>query len=212
MEISSERHLPGLRARTGAQQIREADGFLALVLFWRFRAFVNRLSGGEALPALGAAAVLVFVLFQLAFLLAEPDHTRSDALTVDLRDIALGTYRSFDGQNSRLYVVRMPSDEVRAFAVPLRAGKVAMPDARWGQSLFDCADFRPGPSDSRLSTYNVFQCHDTDLPTWGIYQWRWNLDGNSVAQLPHTHIGDMPRMNVERTAAAIRVASWDVRW
>jgi hypothetical protein len=212
MEISSERHLSGLRTRTTAQQVREAQSFLTVVLFWRFRALVTRLAVGGALPALGGAAVLLFVLLQLTFLRPGPDHNHSDALTVDLRAFALGSYRAYDGQNSRLYVVRMPSDAVRAFAVPLRAGKVAMPDARWGQSLFDCADFRPGPSEGRLSAYNVFQCHDTDLPTWGIYQWRWNLDGNSMAQLPHTHVGDLPRMNVERTASLIRVYSWDVRW
>jgi hypothetical protein len=180
-------------------------------IHWPLAAAVNRRTCGAALAVLGSAS-LVFACFQLAPSFSLSGHRSSDALTFELRDLALGAYRSFDGRHSRLYVVRMPSDEVSAFTVPLRAAKVAMPDTRWGRSAFDCADFRPGVNDDRLTPDSVFRCRDADLPAWGVYQWRWRLDGRSAAQLPYTHIDNMPRATVERSGAMIRVHGWDNQW
>jgi hypothetical protein len=163
------------------------------------------------LAGLGITGLAV-VLFQLARSLPLSDHASADALTLELRDLALGAYRSFDGQNSRLYVVRMPLDEIWAFTVPLRAAKVAMPDVHWGSSAFDCTDFRPGAQLGPLTPDSVFQCHDADLPTWGIYQWRWRLDGKSAAQFSHTSMDNLPQVTVERSGSVIRVSRWDVQW
>jgi hypothetical protein len=170
---------------------------------------MNRRAVSVAVAVLGSAG-LALVLFQLAPSLALSGHRSSDALTFELRDLALGAYRAFDGRNSRLYVVRMPSDEIWALTVPLRAARVAMPGARWGRSAFDCTDFRP--SAKELTPDSVFRCHDADVPAWGTYQWRWRLDGKSAAQLPHTYIENMPQATVERSGAVIRVYGWDIQW
>lgn len=158
------------------------------------------------------SAVLAITLLQLTRSLPESQQRSADALTFELRDLAAGSYRSFDGRNSRLYIVRTLSDEVRAFTVPLRAAKVAMPDAHWGRSAYDCTDFRPGATDSPLIPTSVFRCRDADVPAWGIYQWRWGVDGKSAAQLPHSYIDDMPRVSIERTADVVRVHGWDIQW
>jgi hypothetical protein len=210
--ISSERHQLGLRASRTGQETGETCSFLAIAVFGRLSAAMNRLAVSGAFPVLGATAVLAFVVLQLVTSLRPLDPGASDALTFELRDLALGAYRSFDGRNSRLYVVRMPSDEVRAFTVPLRAAKVAMPDARWGQPAFDCTDFGPGVKDGTLRPESVFRCRDADLPAWGLYQWRWSLDGKSVGQLPRTHVDDMPRVKVVRSDTLLHVKGWDIRW
>ena len=178
---------------------------------WPLGASMNRRAISMALAVM-ASAGLALVLLHLVRSLLQSGGRNSDALTFELRDLALGAYRSFDGRNSRLYVVRMPSDEVSAFTVPLRAAKVAMPDARWGRSAFDCADFRPSSNDDPLTADSVFRCRDADVPAWGVYQWRWRLDGSSAAQLPHIHIDNMPRATVERSGAVIRVHGWDNQW
>ena len=180
-------------------------------IHWPLGASLNRRTVSVTLAVLGSTG-LAFVLLQWALSLLPSRHRSSDALTFELRDLALGAYRSFDGRNSRLYVVRLSSDEVSAFTVPLRAAKVAMPEARWGRSAFDCADFRPNVNNDPLTPDSVFRCRDADVPAWGVYQWRWRLDGKSAAQLPHAHIDNMPQATVERLGAVIRVRGWDNQW
>jgi len=172
---------------------------------------MHRRAISVALAILGGAA-LAILLLRSAPLLLQSNHRDSDALTFELHDLAVGAYRSFEGRTSRLYVVRMPSDQVWAFTVPLRAAKVAMPGTHWGLSAFDCADFRPGVNDAPLTPESVFRCHDADVPVWGTYQWRWKLDGKNAAQLPNTYIDNLPRVAVERSGAAIRVYGWDIQW
>jgi hypothetical protein len=185
----------------------------ATAAFGRLSASVNREVVIGLLQILGATGIgTAIVLLQLTDSLLPSDHRGSDALTIELRDLAVGAYRSFDGRTSRLYVVRTLSDGIRAFTVPLRAAKVAMPDSHWGRSVFDCTDFSPGLKNAPLRPDSLFRCRDADVPAWGIYQWRWDLDGRSAAQLPQTHVGDMARVTVVTSGPVIRIRGWDIRW
>ena len=137
---------------------------------------------------------------------------RSEAVTLEVRDLARGSFRAYDGKNSRLYVVRTAEDDVRAFTVPMRAGKVEMPTAQWGRSAYDCSDFGPGSGAGALAAGGVFQCHDSDTPSWGAARWRWNFDGSPAPQVDDTYIDALPRVTSVRSGELIRIYHWDILW
>ena len=60
--------------------------------------------------------------------LAPSETARAKAIAMTIPHFQLATYRTYDGHKSRLIVVRTASDEIWAFSVPLRLGKVGMPD------------------------------------------------------------------------------------
>jgi hypothetical protein len=172
---------------------------------------MSRRAVGVTLAVLGSVG-LVIALAKLTPSLLLFGRGRLDAVTLEVRDLALGAYRAYDGRNSRLYVVRTPSDEVWAFIVPVRAGKVALPDGHWGRPAFNCSDFRPDAKDGAITPNSLFRCRDVDVPAWGVSHWRWRLDGKSAAEASDTHIEDMPRVKVERSGGVIRVNRWDILW
>jgi hypothetical protein len=136
----------------------------------------------------------------------------SGPVTLEVPDLELGTYRAYDGQHSRLYVLRSADDDVRAFTVPLRGGKVEMPAAQWGRSAYDCADFGPQSNDGVLSPHGVFRCRDPAVPAWGGARWRWNLDGSPAPLIDDTYIGALPRVTSVRVRGVIRIYRWDILW
>jgi hypothetical protein len=157
------------------------------------------------LGSVGLAIILVALKPSLRLLIR-------GEVRLEVRDLTLGAYRTYDGQNSRLYVVRTRSDEVWAFTVPVRAGKVAMPNRLWAHPAFNCSDFGPDTKDGSLTVDSVFQCHNADLPAWGKMHWRWRLDGEHATQATDLFIENMPRVTIERSAGVIRVYRWDILW
>lgn len=163
------------------------------------------------LAILGAAGAAILVFLQLPSLLMT-GGADSDAPTLEIRDLALGTYQSFDGRHSRLYVVRTPADEVWALTVPLQAGRVELPHIHWSaHPAFSCANFGPETSEGALTPTSVFRCRDADVPAWWVPRWRWALNGRSASQIPD-YIDDMPRVKVERSGAVVHVYRWDIQW
>jgi len=173
---------------------------------------MNRPAVLVALVVLGSVG-LAIVLVKLTRSLLLPGRGKSDVVALEVRDLALGAYRTYDGRNSRLYVARTPSDEVWAFTVPLRAGKIELPTNHWGgRPAFSCANFRPETKDGALTPASVFLCRDLHVPAWGAPRWRWGLDGKNAAQIPDSFIDDMPRINFRRSGTVIRVYRWDILW
>jgi hypothetical protein len=137
---------------------------------------------------------------------------RSEPVTLEVRDLARGSFRAYDGKNSRLYIVRTADDDVRAFTLPMRGGKVEMPAAQWGRSAYDCSDFGPASSSGALAASGVFQCRDRDTPSWGAARWRWNYDGSPAPLVDDTYIDALPRVTSQHTGGLIRIYRWDILW
>jgi hypothetical protein len=175
---------------------------------WLFGSAMRRRAFSVVLALLGTVG------FAIALVTLKPSlrlRFRGE-MALEVRDLTLGAYRTYDGQNSRLYVVRSRSDEVWAFTVPLRAGKVGMPNRLWSHPAFNCSDFGPDAEDGSLTADSAFQCHDADVPVWGKQHWRWGLDGKSATPAPDIFIENMLRVSTERSAGVIRVYRWDILW
>jgi hypothetical protein len=163
-----------------------------------------------ALVLIGAATFgVVTVLVILAQSLRPSERARAEAIKLEVNDLALGSYRVFSGRNSRLFVVRTAADQVFALVVPVRAGKVVMPDLHWWQPLYDCANFGLGGTDGILAANAVFMCHDPGTPEWWAPRWRWHVDGTSASEVPNAYIEDMHGVKVQRSGGSIYVWKWD---
>jgi hypothetical protein len=157
-----------------------------------------------------AGIALPFEKLASLLLLSSPGDAGPVTLTV--QNLAPGSYWSFDGRHSRLYVVRTAEDDVVAFTVPLKGGKVEMPTVQWGRSGYDCSDFGPDSSGGVLGPESVFRCRDPATPPWGAARWRWDLDGSPAPLIDDTYIGALPRVTSVRSNGQIRIYRWDIQW
>ncbi len=133
-------------------------------------------------------------------------------VTLEVTDLQPGAYRVYEGQYSRLYVLRTADDVVRAYTVPLHGGKVSMPMGEWGRSAYDCSDFGPEATGTALATNGVFSCRDADAPSWGALRWRWNFDGTSAPVIDDMYLGVLPRVKSDQSGRVVRIYRWDIRW
>ncbi len=133
-------------------------------------------------------------------------------VTLEVTDLPLNTYRVYDGQYSRLYVLHTADDVFRAYTVPLHGGKVSMPMGEWGRSAYDCSDFGPEATGAALATNGVFSCRDPDAPNWGALRWRWNFDGASAPVIDDMYWGRLPRVKSVQSGRVLRIYRWDIQW
>jgi len=163
-----------------------------------------------ALVVIGLAlvgSVGLFFVFTNSLWPSERARSYPGSLTVD--DLGLGSYRTYDGRGSRLFVVRTVADAVYALVVPIHGDKVVMPDIHWWQPLYDCTDFSPGARDASLPADAIFTCRDPGTPEWWVSRWRWHLDGTSATGAPDVYIEEMHRIRIERAGGTIYVLKWD---
>jgi hypothetical protein len=164
------------------------------------RALIMTVGG---LFAFGVGAILIF----LSQSLWPSERAKADAVKLEVALPRLATYQSVEGRFARLFVVRTSDDHLLAFRVPLKDGKVGMPDLHWWQPFYYCADFRLGGSDGALAAATDFQCHDSDMPEWWASRWRWALNGKAIS--PDSGIDDMPQVKIERVGERVRIYTWD---
>ena len=83
----------------------------------------------------------------------------------------------------RVLVLKQYDQSLRVFGVPVKEGRVGMPDFHWWHPMYWCKDFGPEMTDGRFLPNSLITCHDSPLPdgAWQTY-WRWDLNGKSLSQ------------------------------
>jgi hypothetical protein len=157
----------------------------------------------SVLLVVGVAAIAILLTQSLR----PSERAKANAIRLEASLPQLMTYQSVDGRASRLFIVRTSQDHLFAFSVPLKDGKVGMPDLHWWRPFYYCTDFRPGRSDGILPVAAEFQCHDSDMPEWWASRWKWGLDGKALTR--DSGIDDMPQVKIERIGERMRVYTWD---
>ena len=68
--------------------------------------------------------------------------------------------------------------KIYAFLVPMKDGKVTLPDRFWGWGYYDCSDFRPDLDENGyLKKGGTIRCHVKETPEWGASLWQWSYSG-----------------------------------
>jgi len=123
-----------------------------------------------------------------------------------------GTYTQHDVGRARILLVRDPGGALAAFVLPLRDGKVALPDIRWWRPAHDCADFRPATRDGTIAANSVFECHDPEVQNWSGISWRWSIDGQHIRGRHEVEVEDLMPVKFEDRWGRIRVYRSAVPW
>jgi hypothetical protein len=160
-----------------------------------------------AVSLLGGAGVCI-TLGVIGSSCAPSERARA-AVVTEVVGMSPGTYRAFDGKSKRLFVVRSEDDAIYALVVPLRHGRVPMPDEHWwNPPAYVCLEFNPGPPAGRLHPGAQFQCRDAEMPESAASRWRWSLDGKS-ARLPGIRMDDTMPVRLIRYGDRIGIYRWD---
>ena len=155
--------------------------------------------------ALGLAALSAPFLLSLR----PSERALADAVVLEVPELKPGTYQTVDGRFSRLYLLRTSMDETSVFAVPMRAGRVGMPDLHWWKPLYYCTDFRPDSVGTRLTDNAIVHCQDAQAPPWWAQRWRWTTSGSNIAS---PGIDALPAVRFEQMGATLHIYRWDHPW
>jgi hypothetical protein len=147
---------------------------------------MNRRTLAVALAVLATTGVIAF---GIPFILSLKPAERARAVTfsVEVGGPPLGTVRTFRCRADFLIAVRSTTGRMFAFRLPVRDGRVAMPDIHWWKApIYLCRDF--GLDSARVDERATFRCADSDVPDWWASRWRWRIDGKNTASA----VDDMP--------------------
>jgi hypothetical protein len=154
-----------------------------------------------------AAGVLSFAGMLVASLRMS-ERAKAVNIVLEMSPPALGTYVSLDGKYARLYITHDESGSIRAFSVPLKEGKVAMPDREWYRApIYLCADFGITPS-TPVTVESIWACHDAESPEFWRPRWRWGIDGTPALD---GSVAPMWPIQVDASGGKLKVHKWDVR-
>ena len=123
-----------------------------------------------------------------------------------------GTYVTRDFDDVRLLIVAAPSGELSAFVLPLRDGKVMLPDLHWWRMGYICTDFRPESTDGTITNGSIFECHDAQRSEWSRISWRWTIDGKNLRGAGDMTVDDFNRVDLVERQGRIRIHRQDIRW
>jgi hypothetical protein len=84
---------------------------------------------------------------------------------------------------TRFLIVRFVDDTLRVFALPVKNGRIGMPEGSWQRSEVWCQHFGLESGQGPLSPSNVVACLDPELPAQSRARWRWDLAGNNLSHL-----------------------------
>ncbi len=136
-------------------------------------------------------AALGFAMLQS---LTPSDRAEWELQRFDTADIRPGTFRIAadqpisalaNGYQWSLLIVRLRDGSVKVWKVPVKDGKVGMPDLHWWRPTFDCEHFGPLITNGLIDESKPMQCHDKPLPSdWWAENWRWDLDGKHLGAGP----------------------------
>lgn len=90
----------------------------------------------------------------------------------------------FDGYRWSVLLYRQANGNVKAWELPMKAGKVGMPDLRWWRPMYLCEDFGLAPDSSGDGQAAVIQCNDTnEAVSWWKAHWRWDAEGKNLGTM-----------------------------
>jgi hypothetical protein len=110
--------------------------------------------------------------------LSPNDKGRASLLQVDLSDLAIGHVKVIELPKIRIYLERLPPDEVVALIVPVKDGAVLMVNG------------------------GSFRCRDADVDADRIRLWNWDAAGR-YAGPQNVPFDDIPRAGVERHSSFV---------
>ena len=129
------------------------------------------------------------------------DKGRASLLEVDISDLAIDHVKIIDRSRIRIFLERLPPDEVIALVVPVQDGAVRMPDEKWWRLWSSCRNFGPENKSGQLTNGGSFRCRDPDVDEALARLWVWDAAGR-YAGPPNVPFDDMPRAKVERRASS----------
>ncbi len=86
----------------------------------------------------------------------------------------LGEYSR--GYEMRLLSYKSSSGKIKVWEVPVKDGRIGMPDLRWYLPEYACANFKI----VRDADKAIIACQDQETSEWWAKQWMWTLDGNNI--------------------------------
>jgi hypothetical protein len=169
---------------------------------------VTKMSSRRLLSLLLGVLLVVglgFVSVPFVESLRQPRAAGGDLPRVELSRLAPGTFvwvppRVEAPYASHTLVIRSADGQVRAFEVPTREGKYALPDLKWEHIGLLCEDFRPDSVDGALVPGGVIRCHDPGLSEESASRWRWSYEGKGLGQ----SLPDMQNVEYVREGAYLR--------
>ena len=148
-----------------------------------------------------AAIVLAIVLINS---LGVNGRSRAALYTIDLSRLPVGTYLKIDRPRARIYVERLPPDEILALVIPLSNGAVVLPDGLWWRPAGFCYDFGPDAAGANLAPSGKYRCRDRTVGDISMREWMWEFDGRFVGPPGYTPV-DFDRVTVFRTPTSVQL-------
>ena len=108
----------------------------------------------------------------------------------DISSIEKGSYRTDlfrEDQDTRVMIIHDWNGKIFTHLLPLKAGKVLMPDNVWAEyrSDYHCSDFRPELNNKdQLKKEGLIGCHDKLTPSWARTRWLWKYNGEKHSKEP----------------------------
>ena len=107
---------------------------------------------------------------------------------IDLSEISPGHYSLkhpeqadlFRGYKWAVFVYRKYDGSVKLWNVPVRKGKVGMPDLHWWQPIYECENFGPTVVNGRVQEDQPITCHDPEIHESWKKVWKWDINGKNV--------------------------------
>jgi len=107
----------------------------------------------------------------------------SERSSHNISSIEKGSYRSDvfrSDQDRRVMIIHDWDGTIYTYMLPVKAGKVLMPDNYWAEykSEYHCSDFRPElVGKGRIKKQGLIGCQDTLIPEWKKELWLWSYNG-----------------------------------
>ena len=134
---------------------------------------------------------ILFIPFASSFLPSE--KVVSTSPRIDLSVINKGEYKYYPNPVRPEYlknykwavlVYRKYDGLIKLWDVPIKNGKVGLPDIRWFKPIYDCNDFGPTLVSGKVDESKPIKCHDTkQLSEWWANEWRWDIEGKSLGSM-----------------------------
>jgi len=82
-----------------------------------------------------------------------------------------------------VFIYRKYDGSINFWRVPVKNGKVGMPDMHWWQPMYFCENFGPNVKNGKVEEAKPITCHDDAFDSWKKV-WTWDINGKS-AQDPY---------------------------
>lgn len=113
--------------------------------------------------------------------------------TVDLDEIAPGTFIEKGSEYNRYFVLRDFDGEVHLFTVPHRRKMYWIAEFYWSQPVMPCERFGPDAVGKDLIEGGMIRCHDPDMSDWFRRESVWDYSGKNMGERTE----DMPEAQFE---------------